>query len=263
MHQQYKPTEEQQQDVLMKREYDRLDIRQKEIENRLSNAVNGSFVNRYNRSGSERMITNANNARLDYEVDMKNIERERERLDIKYGNGKYAELNLLPKERVKMANIQNKYDQLAYREDRVHCNSSKDRARAIIDVVNRHRRIGSTMNESANRAGQRDVSLTVIQRERENLDILYGGEPKNNINLFHTQTPSVTEETTARMNMDQRETKEISLETLSKITQKKQANMHMSEKDKIDLFNGIKGNNQSTDSTNNSLIKTSKIGIHL
>lgn len=225
---------EQQQLVQMKREYDRLDIKTQEAKVSFSRS-SGNMRNR----SLGRTVNNVESARLDYEVTMNNIARERERLDMKYGNGPYASLPLTQKERQQMVAIQAKYDRLSYQEDLLQCQKKKERVRGITGVLDRKSRIGEILNNSSYNDIRRDIRLDAIQRERENLDILHGGEPKSNLHVYQTGK-TVTDRTPApdRINRDCREIKQISLEELTEMTHRMKENDMKSPDERMNRFNG-------------------------
>ena len=268
MSQQYTPTKEQQEMARMKSDYDRLDIKAREAKNRLNRNSSSSLPNRRNHS-LRGTIGNAKIAKIDYNVTMNNIERERERLDIKYGNGKYAQLNLTDRERDRMASIQYKYDQLANREDQISAEGKKERTKGITNILDRRSKIGKTINQAANNGERRDIKLDEIQREREKLNILYGGEPKNNPQMY--QSDNLTSENslsatesrthTSSITSDQREVREVNLENLNKVSNDMKQSAQMSGTERLNKFNGTEREVISNKQTLSTPIETQKIGL--
>lgn len=260
MPQQYNPTKEQQSQARMKNEYDRLDIRAREANHRLNRNTGSAFLGKYN-STIRGTASNVNIARIDHKVTMNSIARERERLDMKYGNDQYAQLNLTPKEREQMANIQHKYNQLSNREDQIRGEGQKDQMRGINTILDRRGNIGRVAHETGSNGERRNIRLDEIQRERERLDILHGGEPRNNA-FSHpvSESRSQTVASPQAITIDHREVKEISLEELTKLTREMKQSAQLSDKEKINKLNGV-GESPSLKEQVSTPAETQKIGL--
>lgn len=258
---QYTPTKEQQAQARMQGEYDRLDIRAREADHRLNRNTGSAILgNRYNRS-IHGTAGNINIARIDHKVTINRIDRDRDRLDMKYGNDRYAQLNLTPKEREQMATIQLKYDQLSNREDQLHAEGKKEYTRGINTVLDRRGGIGRVAHQTSSNAERRDISLEQIQRERERLDILHGGEPRHNaFSRSATESRSQTISPSQEITNDRREVKEISLENLTKLSREMQQSAQLSDKEKINKLNGV-GESPTLREQSPTLSETQKIGL--
>lgn len=258
---QYTPTKEQQAQARMQGEYDRLDIRAREADHRLNRSTSSAILGNRNNHSIPGTTGNINIARIDHKVTMNRIDRDRDRLDMKYGNDRYAQLNLSPKEREQMANIQHKYDQLSNREDQLRAEGQKEHTRGISTVLDQRRGIGRVAHQTNSNAERRDIRLEEIQREREKLDILHGGEPKHSaFSRSATEHRSQTISPSHELTTDRREVKEISLENLTKLSREMKQSEQLSEKEKINKLNGV-GEGPTLNEQSFAQSETHKIGL--